>query len=173
MQTKCDRNVSPDEVAVGDLDSDAIGSGARKNAGKIQLDLVPVVYWEALWSGDLEAAMEYGAYEALTELGRWQRGNTHALAQFLSVQDAEDMEDMVKVLEFGAKKYKAWNWAKGMAWSVPTGCILRHIKKILEGELVDDDSGLPHYAHVLCNIMMLAYYAEHYTAGDDRPPRAV
>ena len=80
------------------------------------------------------------------------------------------MDEAVKVFEFGAKKYKAWNWAKGMLWSVPTGCILRHAQCMLEGEELDKESGFHHLGHIICNLIMLERYVYTYTDGDDRPP---
>jgi hypothetical protein len=60
-------------------------------------------------------------------------------------------------------------WAKGMRWSVPLGCALRHVLAMLEGEALDPESGEPHLNHVYCNVIMLQYFARHYPDGDDRP----
>jgi hypothetical protein len=156
-----------DPVVVGDLDSNAKGSGARRNAGKSQLDLIPVAFWHKSWrrgSVILPGRMD----NLLGVLTRWQAGNTSELSIWL---ESQDLTPAVPVLEFGATKYKAWNWAKGMPWSVCVGCILRHCKKILEGEEIDPESGATHWGHIICNVIFLAYYAEHYPEGDDRPPR--
>lgn len=111
------------DVAVGDLNSDAPGSGARKNAGKIRFDLVPL----------------------------------HLLAP------------VARVLEAGSIKYAPWNWAKGMAWMVPIGCIMRHLADYMRGETVDPESGESHMAHIICNCLMLLHYEDSYPQGDDRP----
>ena len=59
-----------------------------------------------------------------------------------------------------------------MDWSVCTGCCLRHARYVIEeGQEIDDDSGLFHYGHFTCNVLFLAYYADNYPEGDDRPPR--
>jgi hypothetical protein len=79
--------------------------------------------------------------------------------------------DAAKVFGYGAVKYAPWNWAKGMPWSVPVGCIGRHLLALLWGEELDKESGLPHRGHVGCNVMMLQHYAEHYTEGNDLPPQ--
>jgi hypothetical protein len=156
-------------VTVGDLESDAKGSGARKNAGKPQLDLVPVCFWRSHWGTRLKGHAHLSHVLYCVDL--WQQGCDGYLEQVWKDVDPHDMAGMVRVLEFGAKKYKAWNWAKGMPWSVPTGCILRHAQKIvIDGEMVDEESGESHFAHILCNVMMLQYYLDAYPDGDDRPP---
>lgn len=79
------------------------------------------------------------------------------------------MEDEAKVWEYGKQKYAAWNWAKGMAWSIPLACALRHIAKWQMGEENDQESGLPHLAHAICNLRMLTLYSKNFKKGDDRP----
>ena len=79
------------------------------------------------------------------------------------------MEDEARVWMYGKNKYAAWNWAKGMAWSVPLACLLRHLAAWQRGEEVDQESGLPHLAHAMCNLRMLTLYAKTFPEGDDRP----
>jgi len=156
-----------DAVAVGDLDSDAAGSGARKNAGKARVDLVPVRFWRSR----LQDMLHEDARLALNALQFFQEGDDLALNNYLgNTATMFHIDSAVKVFEFGSKKYKAWNWAKGMDWSVPTACIIRHLQKIANGEPVDEESGELHMGHVLCNMYMLAWYVEQYPEGDDRPP---
>ncbi len=81
------------------------------------------------------------------------------------------LEDEAKVWEYGKKKYAAWNWAKGMDWSVPLACALRHLSAWQRGEEVDAESGLPHLAHAICNLRMLTLYSKTYKEGDNRPPK--
>lgn len=81
------------------------------------------------------------------------------------------LEDEARVWMYGANKYAAWNWAKGMPWSVPFACAMRHLAAWQKGEDVDAESGLPHLAHVMCNIRMLTLYTKNYPEGDDRPPK--
>jgi len=81
------------------------------------------------------------------------------------------LEDEAKVWAYGAKKYKEWNWCKGMAWSVPFACAMRHLSAWQRGEELDRESGLPHLAHAMCNLRMLTLFAVTYPEGDDRPPR--
>jgi hypothetical protein len=113
------------DVAVGDLDSDAKGTGARKNGGKVSFSLIPL----------------------------------HLLA------------GVARVLQGGLIKYKAWNWAKGMPWSVCFDCTMRHLLKWwYMGEDIDTESGEHHLDHAICNLLFLRHYEMAYREGDDRPP---
>lgn len=79
------------------------------------------------------------------------------------------LEDEARVWMYGRRKYNAWNWTKGMQWSIPLACALRHLSAWQRGEDIDGESNLPHLAHVMCNIRMLTLYAQNYKEGDDRP----
>lgn len=158
------------QVAVGDLNSDAKGSGARKNAGKPQLDLVPVSIWYDRWNHSEAFTPKFTAL--FVALMRWQKGHEESLKHWLSSTcESQDLESAIRVLEFGIKKYKAWNWAKGMPWSVCLGCILRHCARIINNhEELDADSGESHWGHIVANVIFLVHYIDHYPEGDDRPP---
>ena len=79
------------------------------------------------------------------------------------------LEDELRVWMYGQKKYAAFNWMKGMPWSVPFACLMRHMAAWQRGEQNDPESGLPHLAHAMCNLRMLTLYATNYVEGDDRP----
>ena len=72
----------------------------------------------------------------------------------------EALEDMARVLQFGARKYAAWNWTEGggFKWTRIVGSCLRHIFAFLRGEDVDPESGISHISHAQCNLLFLAYY---------------
>ena len=110
-------------TGVGDVNSNAKGSGARYNDGKADLSLIPL----------------------------------------------STLEDEARVWMYGEKKYKRFNWMKGMAWSIPMACALRHLAAWQNGEDLDPESGQPHLAHAMCNLRMLTLYARTYPEGDDRP----
>lgn len=67
-------------------------------------------------------------------------------------------EQVVKVLTRGAEKYAERNWERGMKWSICQGSLLRHMAKVSMGERNDQESGLPHMAHVACNALFLLSY---------------
>jgi hypothetical protein len=82
------------------------------------------------------------------------------------------LESTARVFMHGKKKYKAWNWAKGMPWSVVIGCMKRHLAAIERGEDFDvgkKGSGLRHIGHIMCNAIMLEHYMNTFPEGDDRP----
>jgi hypothetical protein len=110
-------------MSIGDVNSNARGSGARYNDGKPDFSLIPLC----------------------------------------------TLEDEAQVWMYGREKYAAWNWAKGMDWSVPLASILRHLAAFQRGQDTDPESGLPHLAHAMCNLRMLTLYSRTFPEGDDRP----
>ncbi len=74
-----------------------------------------------------------------------------------SLVDFDALEDMVKVLEFGAKKYADNNWKKGLKTTEIFESMMRHLTAYMRGEDIDPESGLPHTGHILCNAMFLSY----------------
>lgn len=77
-------------------------------------------------------------------------------------------EDTAKVLTFGASKYALNQWRAGGSWLAVCDSALRHVFAIERGEQNDTESGLPHIAHVLCNIAFLIEFEVRGTKGDDR-----
>lgn len=78
------------------------------------------------------------------------------------------LEGVSAVLTMGSKKYSPGNWTKGMLWSRCISSLLRHLLKFMAGEDLDEDSGLPHIDHVLCNAMFLSNYFRRHKDKDDR-----
>lgn len=68
----------------------------------------------------------------------------------------EAISMMSDVSEFGAKKYARNNWKKGLAHSEIVDSLLRHLALYNSGEILDEDSGLPHLGHIVWNSMALA-----------------
>lgn len=157
--------------AVGDLESSAKGSGARFNSGKTAFDLLPLATVVSLAGYDVR----HWATCVLGRLAEWQGGDELSLdaACWIAANSAgkglHGYSEAARVFDYGRRKYKDWNWAKGMRWSIPLGCAVRHLVAILDGELLDPESGLPHRGHVLCNLLMLLTYRYSFTDGDDRP----
>ncbi len=63
---------------------------------------------------------------------------------------------VARVLTFGAVKYGARNWEKGLGWSRIHDALGRHLLAWQMGERYDPESGLPHLGHATCCMMMLA-----------------
>lgn len=159
---------------VGDINSDARGSGARANTGKPPLELLPLLQLAPLFPQSVR--------NAVTALGHFQArsplADEAALRQALidtakaaGLSMAELMVSAAHVLDYGRGKYAAFNWAKGMPWSVCIGCAARHlILHMAENpNSVDEESGELHAGHVACNILFLLQYMKTYPEGDDRP----
>jgi len=72
------------------------------------------------------------------------------------------IEEVVKVLSMGAKKYSANNWQL-----VEDGenryyaALMRHLAASRMGEKIDPESGLSHLSHVMCNVVFLLWLEKH------------
>lgn len=66
------------------------------------------------------------------------------------------LAEVVKVLEFGAKKYAPDNWRKvPEAHKRYLAACFRHLCARGLGEKLDPESGLPHLAHAACCVLFL------------------
>lgn len=79
------------------------------------------------------------------------------------------LESIAGVFTFGAEKYEAWNWTKGLKYSRIYGALLRHLFAWYKGEDKDKESGESHLFHAGCCIMMLIETEEFRKDLDDRP----
>lgn len=87
----------------------------------------------------------------------------------LHLVDPAFLDALAQVLEFGARKYAAWNWAKGtFAWSRLYGALQRHLNAFWEGEELDPETKLPHLWHAACCLMFLVRYHKSGWGEDDR-----
>lgn len=68
-------------------------------------------------------------------------------------------EQVVRVLEFGAKKYTRDNWQKVPdAGQRYLAAALRHLIARQGGEVNDAESGLPHLAHAGCCVLFALWF---------------
>ena len=174
-----------DTVTVGDLSSKEMGSGARKSEGKPDYGLI--------YSPLLLATLEVSNLRLTDLLGRFLNclGRFQLHANRIDLEEAynislalleettesygySELDATCRVFTLGAEKYNAFNWMKGMPWSVCIGCIHRHIlKQFAMLEELDDESGEPHIAHVICNLHMLLFYMDNFKEGNDLPASVV
>ncbi len=70
----------------------------------------------------------------------------------------ESLKGLAKVLEHGASKYGENNWQLGLDKSRLLAAALRHISAFQAGTLVDEESGLFHIDHALCNLIFLSHF---------------
>lgn len=85
----------------------------------------------------------------------------------MDLLDSYAIAQLSLVLAFGAKKYDAHNWRKGIAKSRLIAAALRHLFAYLGGEDKDPETGLSHAAHAMCCCMFLLGL-EHRADLDDR-----
>lgn len=76
---------------------------------------------------------------------------------------------LAEVLGYGAKKYTAWNWRKGLIWSRYYAAAMRHLFQWWCIGSVDPESGISHLKHAMCNIAFLIEYEQSKLGEDDRP----
>lgn len=157
---------------IGDVHSDAKGSGARYNAGKPPYELVPLRILASSLPARGFGPEQAAALNALMLLGEYQdrtAGVDALYAAMTALGIEEGWMECAAVFDYGRRKYAAWNWSKGMAWSVPLACATRHLLAIMRGEHTDPESGHPHRGHVFCNLVMLIAFADTYPEGNDLP----
>lgn len=82
--------------------------------------------------------------------------------------DFSSLEEMVRVLEFGAKKYSPDNWKKGSPTVELCESLLRHVFAFMSGEDNCPESKLSHLGHIMCNAMFLNYMMKNKPEFDNR-----
>lgn len=75
-----------------------------------------------------------------------------------SIVDFKSIESLPKVLEFGAKKYSRDNWKKGLDLNQILDSMSRHLFELIDGNYLDEESGLSHMGHIMCNAMFYEYH---------------
>tara|TARA_R110002072_G_scaffold169366_1_gene322985 strand:- start:269 stop:664 length:396 start_codon:yes stop_codon:yes gene_type:complete len=66
----------------------------------------------------------------------------------------KSINEVGKVLTFGAEKYDPHNWRKvDDLQNRYTSAALRHIFAHIDGESVDEETGLSHLAHAMCCLL--------------------
>lgn len=75
---------------------------------------------------------------------------------------------MVRVLEYGSKKYAPYNWTKGLSVTEICESLKRHLDSYMEGEDFDPESNESHIGHIQCNALFLAWMIQNKPEFDDR-----
>ena len=86
----------------------------------------------------------------------------------MDLLDRVALEEIARVLGFGAEKYAAHNWRGGIAYSRLVAAALRHLHAFNDGEDLDPESGLSHLGHLGCCVMFLLNMAATRPDLDDR-----
>lgn len=114
--------------------------------------------------GDLEGKPQW----SLTDFSALQHLTAHSVGGWHGV-NWNALECMVRVLEFGAKKYEVNGWRKGYLVSKCMDSLYRHVIALARGEKNDQETGISHYGHILCNLMFISWWIENRPELDDRP----
>ena len=163
------------EPSPGSDDSPSTGS-LLKTLSKFLPDKTAAEYATDLTqidtAGTLTTAMKqalFGASSVVSAIEDW--GCSEIIEQDLKLQSPTSIRlSLPEKTEAGWRfGNPGWNWAKGMRWSVPLGCMQRHMAAIQAGELLDPESGLPHVGHLLCNALMLSHFMMHFPELNDLP----
>jgi hypothetical protein len=78
------------------------------------------------------------------------------------------LADVVKIFTDGAEKYGERNWEAGMSWSRPFAAAMRHLWAFWDRQNIDPESGSPHLAHAIVNLIFLMAYQGRDVGTDDR-----
>ena len=70
----------------------------------------------------------------------------------------KSMEPLVRVLEYGAKKYSSDNWKVGLDKKEILESLSRHLFALMDGEELDKESGLSHIGHIQANALFWEYH---------------
>lgn len=70
------------------------------------------------------------------------------------------MEEVAKILTFGADKYEINNWKKfnRIKRFQTYGSLMRHLEAHRKGEKIDPESGCSHLCHIVANAMFLWWF---------------
>ena len=88
------------------------------------------------------------------------------------------LEEIIKVMEFGARKYARGNFAsgEGLEYTRVLNSLMRHILAFSRGEDLDPETGISHMAHAGCNVLFLLHYIknpEKFKNNDNRATKIV
>jgi hypothetical protein len=78
------------------------------------------------------------------------------------------LDEITQIFTCGAEKYGDRNWERGMSWGRVFGAAMRHMWSFWTGRATDPESGRPHLAHAIVNLMFLLAYYIRGVGTDDR-----
>ena len=79
----------------------------------------------------------------------------------------KSLEPLVRVLEFGADKYGAFNWKKPPETDTQhLESLSRHLFALMDGEEYDNESKMHHIGHIMANAMMYSYHMNNNKESD-------
>ena len=138
--------------------------GENVHPGMCKVPVAPQV--QPLRSGDYITGIMHMEQPAAKSGAMREKLNTipYDLIPFQEFTDA-----FVHVAEFGAIKYEAWNWSKGLSRVQLMGSLLRHTFAYLRGEDFDKETKLLHTDHIIWNACVLCHNVHHSLEDGRRP----
>lgn len=80
------------------------------------------------------------------------------------------LNEVARIFTFGAEKYAARNWEKGMDWGRVYAAQQRHMMAFWGGEMYDPETGMLHTAHATFGTLVLTAYSLRGIGVDTRMP---
>ena len=89
-----------------------------------------------------------------------------------------ELAEVAKVFQASAEKYpdqegkvfQKENWRKlwgDKTYDIAIGCMLRHLDRIQQGEVIDNESKGLHAAHIICNAIFIIAHELNQQEGDN------
>ena len=115
---------------------------------------------------ELDAVLRSAEQEYLVTTREFAKSDRYSDGKrMLQLVEQSFVDGVADVLTMGAEKYAPDNWklSKGTPdhdqfVNDRIGSLLRHLSAYRSGEMIDEESGLPHLDHIACNIMFIRYY---------------
>lgn len=133
-----------------------MSNAKRYNEGKVKTSTAPL---NLLLVGSEVADLIWNGYKTTGHLKYIDLAITSAYYEATEKGCTFPTRTAVQVFEFGASKYGADNWREGMNITTIIDSLGRHLLAVASGELIDKESGLHHYGHVIANLVFLKHYA--------------
>ena len=118
-------------------------TGLRFNAGKLKWHLMHYGAMSPMIKGLMYGAHKYTTFED-------SNGRRFTGAE-IPISDAHKY----KIIYSGAD-----NWKKGLVLKEVLDCAQRHLAAIMDGELIDRESGVPHIGLLMCNVKFFSFFTE-------------
>ncbi len=159
------------------IEEQYVAQRARQQASKDGDTLIPLhIAFQDIGAKNVEAGSEEenlrgrsrmkNSSECSNAIGIGRKDDSHKPRWDLL--DAEFLDGIAAVLEFGSRKYDAHNWRGGITVSRLLAALGRHFGAILRGKDIDPESGLPHWAHLGCCLMFFSWMITHRKDLDNR-----
>lgn len=86
----------------------------------------------------------------------------------MSLLPFDALYEVARLFTWGATKYDAWNWAKGLSYTETMDSLLRHTTNWANRNDIDSESGFHHDVHILWNALVLVAMRLRGIGKDDR-----